>query len=122
MYSLKTSDGHKNPLRSFSFALYQKSYSDLYKREETDTECVSQLLKQLPTLTKTQSKNLDSSVSFEELTDAVKQMKPGKAPGIDGLSVDFNKALWKYMGKDFYEVVLECFKENAFPQAPKGQY
>ncbi len=66
--------------------------------------------------------NLDSSVSFEELTDAVKQMKLGRAPGIDGLSVDFYKAFWKYIGKDLYEVIQECFKENAFPQVAKGQF
>ncbi len=59
--------------------------------------------------------NLDSSVSFEELTDAVKQMKLGRAPGIDGLSADFYKAFWKYIGKDLYEVIQECFKEKRLP-------
>ncbi|KAG1926335.1 hypothetical protein F2P79_024936 [Pimephales promelas] len=49
-------------------------YSNLYRKEETETECVSQILQQLPSITETQSENLDSTVSFEELTEAVKQM------------------------------------------------
>ncbi len=121
MFCLTTPDGLKTSDSRQIRKIAVDFYSDLYRKEETDTECVSQLLQQLPTLTKMQSENLDSSVLFEELTDAVKQMKLGRAPGIDGLSADFYKAVWKYIGKYFYEA-MSVLKKNAFPQVAKGQF
>lgn len=115
MYCLTKPDGQKTFEAREMRKIAVDFYSNLYRKEETDPECVSQILQQLPSLTKTQRESLDSSVLFEELTDAVKQMKAGRAPGIDGLSVDFFKAMWNYIGRDLYEVIQECFKEKRLP-------
>lgn len=71
----------------------------------------------LPTISKERSQSLDSAVSFKELTDAVMQMNAGRAPGIDGLPVDFYKTFWKIIGRDFYGVVQECFKDKLLPKS-----
>jgi len=91
MYCLTKPDGQKTFDAREMRKMAVDFYSNLYRKEETETECVSQILQQLPSITETQSENLDSTVSFEELTEAVKQMNAGRAPGCDGQSVDFLK-------------------------------
>lgn len=107
---LKTSDSRQMRKIAVDF------YSELYKKENTETGCVSQLLQQLLSL-KRWSWILDSAVCFKGLTDAVMQMNSGRAPGIDGLPVDFYKGFWKINGRDFYEVIQECFKEKLLPKS-----
>lgn len=115
MYCLKTPEGLKtfDPEKMRKIAV--DFYSDLYKKEETNIECMSQIMEKIPTLTETQRKFLDSAIPYQELMDAVKQMKTGRAPGIDGLSIDFYKSMWNIIGNDFYEVIQECFKEKSLP-------
>lgn len=55
--------------------------------------------------------------SFQELTEAVQQVKPGRAPGIDGLPGEFYKVMWGIIGKDFYEVVQKCYEEQCLPRS-----
>jgi len=47
-------------------------------------------------------------------------MKPGRAPGIDGLLVEFYKVMWGIIGEDFYEVVQKCYEEKNFLRAVRG--
>ncbi len=52
MYCLTTPDGLKTSDSRQMRKIAVDFYSDLYRKEDTDTECASQLLQQLPTLTK----------------------------------------------------------------------
>lgn len=86
-------------------------YLELYnKKKDTDLGCFSQLLQLLPSITKEQRQNLDSAVSY-------RGMKCGHAPGIDGLPEDFYKILWKIIGRDFYEVLQQCFNDKLLPKS-----
>ncbi len=40
------------------------------------------------------AKNLDTDLTFEEVTNAVNQLSSGRAPGIDGIPAEFYKAFW----------------------------
>lgn len=111
MYCLTTSDRVKTCGPGQMRKIAVDFYSELYKKEDIDCSCVSELLQQLPTITKEQSQTLGTSLSFKELTDAVMQMKTGRAPGVDGLSVDLFKTIWEIIRKDFHQVVQVCFKE-----------
>uniref|UniRef100_A0AAQ6ILA1 Reverse transcriptase domain-containing protein n=1 Tax=Anabas testudineus TaxID=64144 RepID=A0AAQ6ILA1_ANATE len=42
-------------------------------------------------------------------------MKGGRAPGLDGLSVEFFKAFWPELGQDLLGVVAESLTENSLP-------
>jgi len=117
MYCLTTPDGLKTCDSRKMRKIAVDFYSELYKKEDTDNGCTLQLLQQLPTITEEQSRTLDSALSFQELTEAVTQMSTGRSPGIDGLPVDFYKAFWKIIGRDFYEVVQKCFNDKLLPKS-----
>ena len=63
-------------------------YSALFRKEDCNRECADELLKGLPQLSSEENAVLDANISLEELTAAVVQMAPGRAPGLDGLPVD----------------------------------
>lgn len=48
---------------------------------------------------------MDSAITFQEVTVAVQQLSSIRAPGIDGLPVEFYKHFWGLNGKDFFEVL-----------------
>lgn len=50
-----------------------------------------------------------------ELTSAVNHMGSGRAPGINGLSVDFLKTFWNTIGHDLHGVFLECYRTGSLP-------
>ncbi len=43
---------------------------------------------------------LGGPISEAELCTALRSLESGKAPGIDGLPVDFYKVFWNEIGKD----------------------
>ncbi len=45
----------------------------------------------------------------------MQQLSMGRSPGIDGLTAEFYKHFWGIIGEDFYEVVLESFKNEVLP-------
>ena len=53
---------------------------------------------------KLQQKKLDGSLSLKDLHAALMGMENGRAPGIDGLPVEFYKYVWSEVGKDLQEV------------------
>lgn len=75
-------------------------YSSLYKAEHCDSSCAAQLLQGLPQIDSGSKTALDTQITFQELTIAVGQLNSGRSPGIDGLSSDFYKQFWKYIGMD----------------------
>lgn len=90
-------------------------YTALYGAEVSDVECTAELLQELPQLEQSERDALDSELSYEELTTAVNQLAPGRAPGIDGLPAEFFKHFWGCIGVDFREVLLECYEGGSLP-------
>lgn len=58
-------------------------------------------------------------LSKEELYISLQSLKNGKAPGIDGLPVDFYKAYWEILGDDLLEVLNESLNGGQLPQSCK---
>jgi len=56
-------------------------------------------------------------ISYEELSEAVKQLSTGCAPGVDGLPAEFYKSFWNILGEDFYHVIGECFEKVILPSS-----
>ena len=52
---------------------------------------------------------------MDELFKALQSMEGGKAPGLDGLSVEFYKAFWDELSNDFLMVLNESFNANLLP-------
>ncbi|KAL6483991.1 hypothetical protein MHYP_G00088640 [Metynnis hypsauchen] len=54
---------------------------------------------------------LFEKLSLGELYEALQGMENGRAPGIDGLPVEFYKAFWSVLGQDVLEVLLVSVRE-----------
>ncbi|KAI4885436.1 hypothetical protein NFI96_003951 [Prochilodus magdalenae] len=61
--------------------------------------------------------DLDAALSFDEVTKAVYQLTSGRAPGVDGLPIDFYKAFWGIIGRDFFDVFLTSFGASVLPKS-----
>ena len=79
-----------------------KEVKNFYKRlfSQTKNDCEPQLnviLKKLNTvkLTEDETGSLENELSIEEIGEALKLMKNGKSPGIDGFPAEFFKIFWK---------------------------
>ena len=46
-------------------------------------------------------------ITYTEVACAAKQLKNESCPGFDGISIDFIKFFWKYLGEIIYELVIE---------------
>uniref|UniRef100_A0A4W6F6F5 Reverse transcriptase domain-containing protein n=1 Tax=Lates calcarifer TaxID=8187 RepID=A0A4W6F6F5_LATCA len=90
-------------------------YAGLFRSEPCDRECREELLKDLPQLSAEEKADLDKELTLEELTSAVNQLASGRAPGIDGLPIDFFKTFWNIMGRDLHGVFMECYKTGCLP-------
>ncbi len=115
MCHLRRADGSVTSDPTEMRRLAEDFYKELYKAESCDTECTEDLLKDLPQLEEIQKKILDNLITFQELTEAMRELSKGRLPGIDGLPVEFYQQFWDLMGPDLYEAILECIKSNLLP-------
>lgn len=65
-----------------------------------------------PVLSQEQKERLCRDVSDEEVVKALFSIDPSKAPGPDGFSTGFYKAVWPIIGNDIIEAVHDFFKSG----------
>ncbi|XP_053533103.1 transposon TX1 uncharacterized 149 kDa protein isoform X1 [Ictalurus punctatus] len=91
-------------------------YSKLYSSEQSGAQTVEEsFLKDLPKLSEHVASDLDMELTLAELHEALQGMENGRAPGIDGLPVEFYKAFWTVIGQDVLEVLLGSVKGGELP-------
>ena len=76
-------------------------YEELYKEKNIDSESeVQEATKHfmgqanISKLEENEKDNLDTSITIDELTNAIKELPNNKTPGIDGLTAEFYKFIW----------------------------
>ncbi|KAI3359010.1 hypothetical protein L3Q82_015394, partial [Scortum barcoo] len=92
-------------------------YKDLYKSELTDNPdvCSSFFTGLLQVETEANTK-LEAQLTPQELYAALMSLKSGKAPGIDGLPVDFYKSFWSVLGEDLHwRFLTNCLERGRLP-------
>lgn len=62
---------------------------------------------------------LEEELTIIEIETALKQMKNGKSPGIDGLTSEFLKHFWADIKKLLYKAFLQCIKEGCLSPTMK---
>ncbi|KAK0146906.1 Transposon TX1 uncharacterized protein [Merluccius polli] len=116
VHTLRSADGHEITETAEIRREAVSFYSGLYRSEYRENEQLfTSLCDGLPKIAAEENPNLGEPLTMRELCTALQSMKGGKAPGIDGLTVDFYKAFWEELGEDFLSVVNESFKEKTLP-------
>ena len=91
-------------------------YAELFKSEWVrEQEAEDDFLNGLPKLSEDSAEKLDGALSLKELNSALMGMENGRAPGIDGLPVEFYKCFWPVVGKDLQEVLNDSFEKGMLP-------
>ncbi|KAK3570807.1 hypothetical protein QTP86_026351 [Hemibagrus guttatus] len=91
-------------------------YQDLYRSEHRDSkELLDTIYQGLPKAFSEDNAALEGPLVLEELHAALNTMPGGKAPGIDGLPVEFYKFFWKELGEDLLEVLEKSYRERCLP-------
>ena len=94
-------------------------YANLFDQKTVDDIELTDLVnnKDDKRLSNIQSKNLEGKLTVEELGQALKDMKNGKTPGMDGFPAEFFKVFWGKI-KHFMLRALNCsFKHNCLSES-----
>ena len=68
-----------------------------------------------PSIDQNRMSILDSSIDNEEIRHALFQMRPFKAPGIDGFPAGFYQTQWQIVGDSFCSGIKDIFKAHNVP-------
>lgn len=90
-------------------------YQDLYNKEPCNSADLEMLLQDLPRLSKEEQQDMEGNITLQELSTAATQLTSGKAPGIDGLPIDFFKHFWNELGPDLLLVLQESLRSGELP-------
>ena len=92
-------------------------YSNLYKLKGVSEPAIQEILEDLPvTFTDAMNETLEQEITVEELASAIRSMAKGKAPGHDGIPIEFFQLLWTTIGPDFYRMLRKGFDEGKLPE------
>ena len=64
------------------------------------------------TFTPAMNEVLAKEITERELRGAVNSMAKGKAPGHDGIPVEFYQKMWPTIGKDFHQMIMQSMEEG----------
>ena len=95
--------------------LQKKYYHDLYKDEiNIDDVPINDLIGENSCkLNNEESNSLEGEVTYEELANALKNMKNSKSPGMDGFTAEFFKFFWVDLGKFILRSVNFAYKNDS---------
>lgn len=91
-------------------------YKELYKCEILQDQVTDKaFLCDLPKVSEETNTSLEGVLTLEELERALQSMESGKAPGVDGLPVDFYKSFWPVLGIDVLAVLRDSIGKGKLP-------
>ena len=92
-------------------------YQTLYKYKAISSEGMREVLEDLPpTFTIDMNMLLVKAITEKELLTAIMSMAKGKAPGYDGIPIEFFQKYWPTISKDFLRMIFKSMDEGAFPE------
>ncbi len=57
----------------------------------------------------------DKEIEYEEVERALRRMSVGKSPGLDGITTEMLRAIWKYASGYVKELLVACLREGKIP-------
>ena len=95
-------------------------YRELYTAKESDeqsSQSERDFLEALPeSISPLMALNLNKPLSESELHGAACALARDKAPGPDGVAMDFFTTFWQQIGEDFHHMVSNSLHSGRFPQ------
>jgi len=94
-------------------------YKKLYKSTNPDNDKLKKYIENTKVhnkLSNNESEKCEGEITIEECTNAIFKMKLNKAPGLDGLSVEFYRKFWNNLKK-----LVTKIREGSFP-LPSRQF
>lgn len=116
IHSLRSSSGSaisdSSEIRKYAVSFYK----DLYKSELTEhPDVCDSFYSGLPQMDAEANAKLEAQITMNELYTAMMSLQSGRAPGIDGLPVDFYKSFWSVLGEDLLEVITDSLERGQLP-------
>ena len=95
--------------------LQKQYYQELYKDEiNIDNVPINETVgENFCKLNEEESNSLEGEITYEELADALKNMKNSKSPGMDGFTAEFFKFFWVDPGKFIVKSVNYAYKNGS---------
>ena len=94
--------------------LWQK-YAQLYKKRQINEQFDNIFINKLPQV---EDGILgENDITYDEMRDAIKEMKTGSSPGMDGIGVDFYKKYFYKFGAWFCSMYNNCTKTGKIPNS-----
>ena len=87
----------------------------LFTKQTVCDETKKQLSSHLSSLTEPQRQDFDSTITLEELTQALDGMDSGSPPGIDGLPAEFYVEFWGLLGPQLMHVLESSLLHGELP-------
>ena len=101
----------------------QRFYTKLYSCDQTNPLEQNFFLNNLKAgLSDQQKEHLQSDLSEFEIETAISQMAKGKAPGPDGLSVEFYTQCWPVIKKDFVNLLNQMYSTQTIDNRTKSGF
>ena len=89
-------------------------YSDLFSASSVDPQVQADLLENLSSsLSGGQSSLCEGHLTVDEVLSALRGMARRKAPGLDGLPMEFYLKFWPVVGADLVSVLNSCFDSGS---------
>ena len=99
-------------IRKRAVEFYTSLFNSEYKENE---ELMEEVCGGLPQLSEEANSQLDRPLTPQELHAALHSMQGRRAPGIDGLTVEFYKAFWDILAHDILDVFVESLVSGSLP-------
>ena len=115
MTHLILDNGHvvDNPVEISKYV--REFYSDLFSPGLVTRASQQLLMSGLKQISEEERQTCGKSLTFNELTIAVKSSSINKSPGLDGLPVNFFLHFWDLIGMDLYDVIIFSIEKGELP-------
>jgi hypothetical protein len=100
--------------------IFTKHMQHKYDSKTTRDESLRRLLEGgLRAIPEGANAALEETITIDELSHAVKQGKPHKAPGRDGICLEFYKKTWETTKQDLLDVMNDMYREGQITDRQK---
>eukprot|EP00253_Pinus_taeda_P008881 PITA_08881 len=110
IFSIKNQEGQRVLQHEEIEKVLVNHFKDILREPKTNRSyAIAKISREIPNVvTRDQNLALMRKITMEEVEDIVRNIKRNKAPGLDGYTIEFFQAEWKFLAAEVLEVVEEA--------------